>query len=392
MDGNTEAASAAELRSIVEQWFRGAGSMVSTLRAIRNISLQRFPYSLAGFVTEDSQEPNWEQLHQELLNRRKVTADTLQQEGHYLQLLLEPLQQIRKNDELWSLFQLAYADIGEDFATGKYSGGRFAWAVVQNAAYDILHWSQDIRVLYQFEDALPDSPAAELESLDYRKVPAGEEPAPGYYEQRGHAYQFQKLQEECPLSEEDFNNITARLFTEHSQMLRILEQRQQHETQQQLLLALSQVKTQTTEAPTVEVHPADSKTAPKSKSKADPEQLVAKLRRKIEGGYLYPNPGGYEKLGSDIGGAKGTWTKIFNDPKNADLVDWRDNRSVCARNSLAVEQAGYEDEEWLPEEELEKVFIEQVKTLPKKEQGQAWEQFRKMATDQQRRFIIGIRS
>jgi hypothetical protein len=348
MDGNTEAASAAELRSIVEQWFRGAGSMVSTLRAIRNISLQRFPYSLAGFVTEDSQEPNWEQLHQELLNRRKVTADTLQQEGHYLQLLLEPLQQIRKNDELWSLFQLAYADIGEDFATGKYSGGRFAWAVVQNAAYDILHWSQDIRVLYQFE--------------------------------------------ECPVSEEDFNNITARLFTEHSQMLRILEQRQQHETQQQLLLALSQVKTQTTEAPTVEVHPADSKTAPKSKSKADPEQLVAKLRRKIEGGYLYPNPGGYEKLGSDIGGAKGTWTKIFNDPKNADLVDWRDNRSVCARNSLAVEQAGYEDEEWLPEEELEKVFIEQVKTLPKKEQGQAWEQFRKMATDQQRRFIIGIRS
>jgi hypothetical protein len=233
MDGNTAAASAAELRSIVEQWFKDAGALVTTLRAIRNISLQWFPYSLAGFVTEDSQEPSWEQLHQELLNRRKVTADTLQQEEHYLQLLLKPLQQVGKNDELSNLFQLTYAAIGENFATGRYHGGMFAWDVVQNAAYDILRWSAEVRVLYQLENVLLDSPTAELESLHYQKVPAGQEPAPGYYEQRRHAYQFQKLQEECPVSEEDFNNITARLFAEHAQTLRILEQRQQHEEQLQ---------------------------------------------------------------------------------------------------------------------------------------------------------------
>jgi hypothetical protein len=94
----------------------------------------------------------------------------------------------------------------------------------------------------------------------------------------------------------------------------------------------------------------------------------------------------------DIGGSVGTWTNIFTNPENTDLVDWRDNRSVCARNSLVVEQAGYEDEQFLPDEDLEKLFAEDVKRLPENEREQAWEQYRKMSLDQQRRFIAGSRS
>jgi hypothetical protein len=85
----------------------------------------------------------------------------------------------------------------------------------------------------------------------------------------------------------------------------------------------------------------------------------------------------------------GTWTNIFAAPENADLVEWKDNRSICARNSPTAEQAAYEDEPYLPDEDLEKLFADQVKELPKGKQQQAWEQFRNMPLDLQRKYIAG---
>jgi hypothetical protein len=110
----------------------------------------------------------------------------------------------------------------------------------------------------------------------------------------------------------------------------------------------------------------------------------------MQNGYTYP--GNYPKLVEDIGGSVGTWTNIFADPENADLLAWKENRSICARNSPAAEQAAYEDEPYLPDEDIEKLFADQVKELPKGKQQQAWEQFRNMPLELQRKYIAGSRS
>jgi hypothetical protein len=128
------------------------------------------------------------------------------------------------------------------------------------------------------------------------------------------------------------------------------------------------------------------------RKRTDPNTHINKLRQKKANGYTYPHQGGYKKLVEDIGGSTGSWTKIFADPENADLLEWKDNRSVYARNSPAAEQAGYEDEEYLPDDDLLTLFADQVKNLPEGEQVLAWERFLKTPPDLQRKFIAGRRS
>lgn len=135
---------------------------------------------------------------------------------------------------------------------------------------------------------------------------------------------------------------------------------------------------------------AEKKT--RTRKRTDPETHKNKLRQKIvTEGYIYP--GSYKELVTQIGGSEGTWTNIFRDPDNTDLLDWKENRGVYARNcQAAAEKVAYEPEEYLPDEDLETQFAKQVKHLPKKEQNIAWEQFRKMEPDVRRNYIRSSRS
>jgi hypothetical protein len=152
----------------------------------------------------------------------------------------------------------------------------------------------------------------------------------------------------------------------------------------ELLAELQSSKPQ--EAAAVEVQPqVATETKPSGKAKADPKQLVNKLRQKKANGYKYP--GSYRRLGTDIGGAVGTWAKIFQNPEYADLLEWKDNRSICARNSPAAEQVAYEDEEFLPDDEVEKLYADQVKLLPKAQRQQAWEQFNRLDNETKRKTV-----
>jgi hypothetical protein len=132
----------------------------------------------------------------------------------------------------------------------------------------------------------------------------------------------------------------------------------------------------------------DRKTTPK-KNPANLESLVNKLRQRIANDYVYVS---YVSLCRDIGGSNGTWTNIFRDPENRDLVDWKENRSVYARNSPSMGQQSYEDEEFLPDEDLEPLFIEEhLKGLPKEKRQEALAQFREMPKEKQKKLIRDFR-
>ena len=152
---------------------------------------------------------------------------------------------------------------------------------------------------------------------------------------------------------------------------------------------LGQLKTGKQEQTTAPQEPKQEKaTARKvgNRSRTDPETHIAKLRHKISNGYQYKS---YEQLRKDIGGSNGTWNNIFKDPKNTDLLEWKDNRGVYARNNqLAVEQLSCEPEVYLPDEEVEKLYKEYVEKLDTQERrDQAWEAFHNMDNDVKRRVV-----
>jgi hypothetical protein len=158
---------------------------------------------------------------------------------------------------------------------------------------------------------------------------------------------------------------------------------------------LARLQTEEPGSPDAAPDPKQSSTAkqkPNKRTRTDPDVHINKLRQKIAAeGYVYP--GNYKELTKQIGGSEGTWTNIFKNPENADLAEWKENRGVHARNyQAAVEQVACEPEEFLPDDELETLFAEQVKQLPKKDQKVAWEQFRNMEPDTQRKYILGTRS
>jgi len=70
---------------------------------------------------------------------------------------------------------------------------------------------------------------------------------------------------------------------------------------------------------------------------------------------------------------------VFKDTDNTDLVAWRDNRGVCARNNQeAAKQEIHIDDEYLPDDEVEKLFQGYENRLPKKERQDAREAFDKL--------------
>jgi hypothetical protein len=141
---------------------------------------------------------------------------------------------------------------------------------------------------------------------------------------------------------------------------------------------------QTSCAAVEQVKPASNR----RKQNSNPVSLANKLRQKIEQGYIYP---GYSKLVTDIGGSNGTWTNIFNATDNTDLVEWRDNRGVCARNDQeAAKQVMHLDDEYLPDDEVEKLFQGYEKQLPKKDRQQAREAFDKLDPQKQRKMVQAL--
>jgi hypothetical protein len=135
-------------------------------------------------------------------------------------------------------------------------------------------------------------------------------------------------------------------------------------------------------AATVEqVQYASNRRKPRSKLPS----LVNKLRQKIEHGYTYES---YVKLVDDIGGSTGTWTNVFSDTDNTDLVAWKDNRGVCTRNNQeAAKQEIHIDDEYLPDDEVEKLFQGYENRLPKKERQEAREAFDKLDPQKRRQMV-----
>jgi hypothetical protein len=118
----------------------------------------------------------------------------------------------------------------------------------------------------------------------------------------------------------------------------------------------------------------------------DRKELESKLRQLISNGYRYSS---YSALTKKIGGSKGTWTNIFRSSDNGDLREWRDNRSVYARNSPSAEQASYKDPEYIPDEDLEPLFAKELKAsqLPRSQHSEVLEWFRKRSPDEQRNLL-----
>lgn len=250
MDGEH---SAAELRNLVTSWFKDASDLILSLRTLARIGKQSFPFSVATF--DEQEEGSFEQ---QLLRRRQMTYDTMLQEEQHLNSLLEPLTAMTGNKQLWELFNLAYANIDEDFSTSRYSGGRFAWAVLQSASYDLLRWSQDVRAIYRLSVVIIDGTTVSPDDLTYAAVPAGAGSGQRYSTIQ-HVHKFRELQQECPLSDADLDSINGRLFREKAQILSILEQRKNREVSDKLADALSK------QATASQVISADGK--PKGKTK-----------------------------------------------------------------------------------------------------------------------------
>jgi hypothetical protein len=144
--------------------------------------------------------------------------------------------------------------------------------------------------------------------------------------------------------------------------------------------------------PTATPSDADSSTTTSGQdasiSQRKPPAVLAEiLRRKISTDYKYP--GSYTKLKQQIGGSVGTWTNIFNHPDNADLQAWRDDKSVSARNhqELVEHAAEHNDDEYLPDDELLKLFEKEVKKLPAKDRAEARKVFSKMDITAKRKYI-----
>jgi hypothetical protein len=79
---------------------------------------------------------------------------------------------------------------------------------------------------------------------------------------------------------------------------------------------------------------------------------------------------------------------VFKDTDNTDLVAWRDNRGVCARNNQeAAKQEIHIDDEYLPDDEVEKLFQGYENRLPKKERQDAREAFDKLDPQKRRQMV-----
>ena len=381
--------SVAELRKLVDEWFNVAAAVVHAFRAIRRFTSFPFPYA-------EGVDRNKEQV----LQRRLEIQNELKSESQHVYQQTELLDRLEQNNELMELFWLAYGDIACDFSTGRYGGGRFALTVLHPAARDVLLWLHRVCLRYDFKYVEPYAPPVGIDKIGYREIPPGEEPAEGYYALRRHMHELKQLLQNCPVTEDDLQNIQARLALEQAKILSRLEQRQQNENQlhvqqqladsnRRLLAALEkteQVNPQVTVQRTAEVQPqADRKLRGRGKPNADPGQLVDKLRKKIANGYAYTS---YKQLGKDIGGASGTWTNIFNAPENSDLQAWKDNRGVYARNNqLAAEQLSCEPEVYIPDDEVEILYTEYVSTLPKEKRQEALHVFSNLDSDKKRKLV-----
>jgi hypothetical protein len=188
-------------------------------------------------------------------------------------------------------------------------------------------------------------------------------------------------------TDDDFSRLRQGMTWEASMIRRLVNERGglgvvQNDTAPAPTVTEQTVPVPSQTAATVEqVQPASNRRKPRSKLPS----LVNKLRQKIEHGYTYES---YVKLVDDIGGSTGTWTNVFSDTDNTDLVAWRDNRGVCARNDQeAAKQEIHIDDEYLPDDEVEKLFQGYENCLPKKERKEAREAFDKLDPQKRRQMV-----
>jgi hypothetical protein len=201
MDGNT---AAAELRNLVTSWFKDAGILVDLLKSYIRKGVGRFPYFNCTLDEETDAVG-------ELLQQRSINAATMERELRLMETVCQSWQSIQLNREHMELFQLAHATL-QQFSTtsGRYNNST-AFFALPDAARKVLDWSHDVRAYYELTGKLNKNESAQLK----------------------------RVQELCPLSESELNDFQTRLDSEQSQILSILEQRQQRETQLQLVQALT---------------------------------------------------------------------------------------------------------------------------------------------------------
>ena len=200
MDGKR---SAAELRNLVTSWFKDAGILVDLLKSYIRKGTGNYPYFHCTLDEETDAVG-------ELLQQRVINAEQMERELRLIETILQPWQAIQLGREHEELFKLAHAALQQfSTASGRYSSAT-AFFALSDAAREVLYWSHDVRVFYELTGKLNKSQSAQLK----------------------------RIQELCPLSESELSDFQTRLDSEQSQILSILEQRQQRETQQQLVQAL----------------------------------------------------------------------------------------------------------------------------------------------------------
>lgn len=205
MDGKR---STAELCNQVTGWFKDAEILVDLLTSYIRKGAGRYTY-FACTLNEETDAVG------ELLQQRSINAEQMERELRLMETILQPWQAIQLNKEHNELFKLAHAALQQfSTASGRYKNST-AFFALPDAFRDVLYWSHDVRAFYELTGMLNKNQSAQLK----------------------------RAQENCPLSEPELNDFQTRLDSEEAQILSILEQRQQRETQQQLLQTLNRQPT-----------------------------------------------------------------------------------------------------------------------------------------------------
>jgi hypothetical protein len=189
------AAEPVDVSAVVDRWFADAYQVVNLCQHLERDSKQLPSYFIRLGDCDEFSESQLEKLREDMRKTRKVVAQLLLENSEHLLAQLGNLTQRFNEQPLYRLFEVAYSAIGQDFSHGKYSGGMFAWTVLQPFGYAMRRWARELSAFWEN--------CPEFLNIEWQQ-------------------QFQNKVDECPFETGIDYAINKRLTLEHGQITRDL--------------------------------------------------------------------------------------------------------------------------------------------------------------------------